>query len=191
MAERVCVAQIGAPHGVHGEVRLWTFTADPMAVTHYGPLQSEDGKRAFEIDAVRPAKGHLVARLRGVDNRDAAERLTNVKLFVPRERLPQTEADEFYHADLIGLRAEDEDGNEIGAVIAVHNFGAGDILEVQPPEGGTMLLPFTEAAVPEVDIKGGRLVVVLPEETEVLEEGDSSSPPPLRGRSAPKAPGGG
>jgi len=170
MAERVCVAQIGAPHGVHGEVRLWTFTADPMAVTHYGPLQSEDGKRAFEIDAVRPAKGHLVARLRGVDNRDAAERLTNVKLFVPRERLPQTEADEFYHADLIGLRAEDEDGNEIGAVIAVHNFGAGDILEVQPPEGGTMLLPFTEAAVPEVDIKGGRLVVVLPEETEAPEQ---------------------
>ena len=169
MADRVCVAQIGAPHGVRGEVRLWTFTADPMAVTRYGPLQTEDGKRAFEIDTVRPAKGHLVARLRGIDDRDAAERLTNIKLFVPRERLPETEEDEFYHADLIGLTAEDEDGNEIGAVIAVHNFGAGDILEIQPPGGGAMLLPFTETVVPEVDIKGGRLVVVLPEETEVPE----------------------
>jgi 16S rRNA processing protein RimM len=172
MADRVCVAQIGAPHGVRGEVRIWTFTADPMAVTRYGPLQSEDGKRAFEIEAVRPAKGHLVARLRGVDDRDAAERLTNIKLFVPRERLPLPEDGEFYHADLIGLRVEDKNGSEIGAVIAVHNFGAGDLLEVQPPEGGAMLLPFTDAVVPEVDIKGGRVVVVLPEETEAPREKD-------------------
>jgi 16S rRNA processing protein RimM len=169
MADRVCVAQIGAPHGVRGEVRLWTFTDDPMAVTRYGTLQSEDGKRAFDIEAVRPAKGHLVARLRGITDRDAAERLTNIKLFVPRERLPQTEADEFYHADLVGLRVEDEDGNEIGAVIAVHNFGAGDLLEIQPPEGGAMLLPFTETVVSEIDIKSGRLVVVLPEEMEAPE----------------------
>ena len=166
MADQVCVAQIGAPHGVRGEVRLWTFTADPMAVTRYAPLQTEDGKRAFEIDAVRAAKGHLVAKLRGIDSRDAAERLTNIKLFVPRERLPEIESDEFYHADLIGLRVDDENGNEIGAVIAVHNFGAGDLLEIQPPEGGAMLLPFTETVVPEVDIKSGRLVVVLPQETE-------------------------
>ena len=166
MADRVCVAQIGAPHGVRGEVRLWTFTADPRAVTQYGPLETEDGKRSFEISKVRPAKGHLVARLRGVDDRDAAERLTNIKLFVPRERLPAPEDDEFYHADLIGLTAEDADGNKIGAVTAVHNFGAGDILEIQPPEGGAMLLPFTETVVPEVDIKGGRLVVVPPKLTE-------------------------
>jgi 16S rRNA processing protein RimM len=165
MANRVCVAQVGAPHGVRGEVRLWTFTADPMAVTQYGPLESEDGKRTFEIEKVRQAKDHLVARLRGVPDRDAAERLTNIKLFVLRERLPAPEDGEFYIADLIGLRVDDEDGNEIGAVIAVHNFGAGDIVEIQPPEGGTMLLPFTEAAFPEVDIKGGRLVVVLPVET--------------------------
>jgi 16S rRNA processing protein RimM len=163
MVDRICVAQIGAPHGVRGEVRLWTFTADPMAITQYGPLETEDGKRSFEIGTVRQAKDHLVARLRGVDDRDAAERLTNIKLFVPRERLPEAEDGEFYHTDLIGLRAEDEDGNEIGAVIAVHNFGAGDILEIQPPSGGAMMLPFTQTAVPEVDIKGGRLVVVLPE----------------------------
>jgi 16S rRNA processing protein RimM len=166
MANRVCVAQIGAPHGVRGEVRLWTFTADPMAVARYGPLETEDGKRVFEIERVRPAKGHLVARLRGIDSREAAETLTNTKLFVPRERLPAPEDDEFYHADLVGLRVDDEDGNEIGAVIAVHNFGAGDILEIQPPEGGTMMLPFTETVVPEVDIAGGRLVIVLPTEKE-------------------------
>ena len=188
MAKRVCVAQIGAPHGVRGEVRLWTFTADPMAVTRYGALESEDGKRAFEIDAVRRAKDHLVAKLRGIADRDAAERLTNIKLFVPRDRLPEIESDEFYHADLIGLRVDDEDGNHIGAVIAVHNFGAGDILEIQPVGGGTMMLPFTETMVPQVDLKGGRLVVVLPEESEATES--SSSPPPLRGRSAPKVPRG-
>jgi len=173
MAKRVCVAQIGAPHGVRGEVRLWTFTADPMAVTRYGALETEDGKRIFEIDAVRHAKDHLVAKLRGVADRDAAERLTKVKLFVPRDRLPEIESDEFYHTDLIGLRVDDEDGNEIGAVIAVHNFGAGDILEIQPPGGGAMLLPFTETVVPEVDIKGGRLVAVLPDETEAPEHKNS------------------
>src|SRR5690349_1846567 len=166
MTNRVCVAQIGAAHGVRGEVRLWTFTADPMAVTQYGPLESEDGKRSFEISAIRAAKDHLVARLKGVDDRNAAERLTNTKLFVARERLPQTESDEFYHADLIGLRVEDGNGNEIGAVIGVYNFGAGDILEIQPPGGGAMMLPFTETVVPEVDIKGGRIVVVPPVETE-------------------------
>src|SRR6476620_3333180 len=170
MANRVCVAQIGAPHGVRGEVRLWTFTADPMAVTRYSPLESEDGKRRFEIETVRPAKDHLVARLKGVDDRTAAERLTNLKLFVPRAQLPEIEADEFYHADLIGPSAEDAAGNAIGAVIAVHNFGAGDLLEIQPPEGSTMLLPFIETVVPEVDVKGGRLVVVLPEETEAPEQ---------------------
>ena len=172
MANRVCVAQIGAPHGVRGEVRLWTFTADPMAATHYGPLETEDGTRSFEIATVRPGKDHLVARLRGIEDRDAAEKLTNTKLFVPRERLPEADDGEFYHADLIGLRADDEDGNAIGAVIAVHNFGAGDIIEIQPPEGGTMLLPFTETVVPEVDIKGGRIVVALPNETEAKEQED-------------------
>ena len=110
-AQRICVAQIGAPHGVRGEVKLWSFTADPLAVKDYGTLESEDGAARFEIEAVRPAKDHLVARLRGVSDRDAAGRLTNLKLFVPRERLPEPEADdEFYHADLIGLAVVDADG---------------------------------------------------------------------------------
>jgi 16S rRNA processing protein RimM len=172
MANRICVAQIGAPHGVRGEVRLWTFTADPIAVTRYGPLETEDSARVFEIDKVRPAKGHLVARLRGIDSREAAEKLTNTKLFVPRDRLPAPEDDEFYHTDLIGLAAVDADGNQIGSIIAVHNFGAGDILEIQPPAGGTMMLPFTETVVPQVDIKGGRVTILLPEEIGVPKEKD-------------------
>ncbi len=167
---RVCVAQIGAPHGVRGEVRLWTFTAEPMAVMRYGPLESEDGNRSFEIGKARPAKGHLVVRLLGVDDREAAARLTNIKLFVSRERLPTPEDDEFYHADLIGLATVDENGVQFGVIAAVHNFGAGDILEIQPPQGGTMLVPFTEAVVPTVDIKGGRVTVVLPRETEAPKE---------------------
>jgi 16S rRNA processing protein RimM len=160
-AQRVCVAQIGAPHGVRGEVKLWPFTADPQSVRDYGPLETEDGAARFEIEALRAAKDHLVVRLKGVSDRNAAERLTNTKLFVPRERLPATEADdEFYHADLIGLAVIDTAGQELGSVAAIHNFGAGDLIEVKPTQGGTtVLLPFTEAAVPEVDIAGQRIVV--------------------------------
>jgi 16S rRNA processing protein RimM len=162
MAERVCIAQIGAPHGVRGEVRLRAFTEDPLSVKRYGPLEAEDGRR-FEIEAVRPAKDMLVARLKGVSDRDAAERLTNLRLYVARDRLPQPADGEFYHADLIGLAATTADGARFGTVKAVHNFGAGDLLEIEPATGGpTVMLPFTEVAVPVVDIAGGRLVVVEP-----------------------------
>ena len=164
MAERICVAQIGGAHGLRGEVRLKSFTADPMAVSDYGPLTTEDGAATFEIEAVRPAKGHLVARFRGIGDRDTAERLANVRLFVPRERLPPLAVDEFYHTDLIGLSAVTADGTEIGTVVAVHDFGAGDILELLPPGGGTtIMLPFTAAFVPSVDIANGRIVVAPPE----------------------------
>jgi 16S rRNA processing protein RimM len=160
---RICVAQIGGAHGIRGEVKLKSFTADPMAVRDYGPLQSEDGTVSVEIEALRPAKGHLVARLRGVADRNAAERLANLRLFVPRERLPPPAADEFYHADLIGLRAVTADGAEIGTVVAMHDFGAGDILELEPLTGGTtIMLPFTDACVPSIDIAGGRIVVAPP-----------------------------
>jgi 16S rRNA processing protein RimM len=160
-AQRICVAQIGAPHGVRGEVKLWPFTAEPESVRDYGPLESEDGARRFEIETLRTAKDHLLVRLKGVNDRDAAERLTNTRLFVPRERLPATEADdEFYHADLIGLAVVDADGNELGSVAALHNFGAGDLIEVKPAQGNaTVLLQFTEAAVPVVDLAGRRIVV--------------------------------
>ena len=164
MAERICVAQIGAAHGVRGEVRLRSFTTDPMAVRAYGPLETEDGSARFEIETLRQAKDHLVARLRGVDDRDAAEKLTNLTLYVPRNRLPATDPGEFYHADLIGLVAVDTKGASLGKVVAVQNFGAGDLLEIEVDERtGTVMVPFTEAAVPKVDIEGGRVVVDPPE----------------------------
>jgi 16S rRNA processing protein RimM len=163
VAERICVAQIGGPHGIRGEVKLKSFTADPLAVKDYGTLTSEDGSAQFEIETVRPAKSHLVARFRGVEDRNAAERLTNLKLFVPRDRLPPPAAEEFYHADLIGLSAVTADGTAVGTIVAIHDFGAGDILELRPSAGGaSMLLPFTDTFVPSVDIAAGRIVVAPP-----------------------------
>jgi len=162
----VCVARIGAPHGVRGAVKLWTFTEDPLAIKRYGPLASKDGARSFEVTHVREAKGHLVATLKGVATREDAERLNGVELYVAREKLPATEADEYYHADLIGLAAVNAAGEPVGRVSAIHNFGAGDIIEIAPMSGPTMLLPFTNAVVPEVDIAGGRVVIELPEEVE-------------------------
>ena len=162
-AARVCVARIGAAHGLRGEVRLNSFTADPLAVTRYGALETEDGARAFEIDTCRQGKGFLVARFKGIADRTAAEWLCNLDLYVPRERLPPPDAGEFYHADLIGLRALAPDGAEIGTVVAVQNFGAGDLLEIAPSAGGvTMMLPFTAAVVPKVDVAAGLVVVVPP-----------------------------
>jgi 16S rRNA processing protein RimM len=163
---RICVAKIGAAHGVRGEVRLWHVTEDPLAVTRYGALETEDGARRFEIASARAAKDHLVARIKGVDTRDDAEKLTGLELYVARARLPKTDADEFYHADLIGLAASTPDGREMGRVVAVHNFGAGDILEIAPKQGVTFLLPFTNAAVPHVDIVAGTLTIDPPTEIE-------------------------
>jgi 16S rRNA processing protein RimM len=164
VTERVCVAQIGAAHGIRGEVKLWSFTADPLAIREYGPLETEDGAARFEIESLRSAKDHLVVRFSGVDDRNTAERLTNLRLFVPRTRLPPTEADEFYHADLIGLKAVDANGNEFGTVIAVQNFGAGDLLEIKIPDGSeTVLMPFTVMTVPTVDVAGGCIVIDPPQ----------------------------
>ncbi len=165
MVERICVAQIGAPHGVRGEVKLRSFTADPGAVADYGPLETEDGTQRFAIEALRPAKDHLVARLSGVRDRDAAERLTNLRLYVARERLPPPEPDEFYHADLIGLRAESRDGAELATIVGIHDFGAGDLLELRPLGASrTVMMPFTAATVPVVDIAGGRIVIDPPQD---------------------------
>ena len=162
MTDRICVAQIGAAHGIRGEVRLRSFTGDPMAVTSYGPLESEDGKQRFEIEALRPAKDVFVARLRGVADRDAAEKLTNLRLYVSRDKLPPAEEGEFYHADLVGLVAVTPDGAALGTVSAVLNFGAGDILEIKPVSGEPLLVPFTDTTVPDIDMKAGRMVVVPP-----------------------------
>jgi 16S rRNA processing protein RimM len=164
-AARVCVAEIGAAHGTAGEVRLRAFTENPLAVTQFGPLQAEDG-RAVAITSLRPGKDCLIARVAGVADRTGAERLRNVKLYVAREKLPAIEEPEtWYHADLIGLSAVGSDGTALGSVVAVQNFGAGDLLEIAPAAGGpTLLLPFTDAVVPLVDVPNGRVVVNPPAE---------------------------
>ncbi|MHC1945197.1 ribosome maturation factor RimM [Bradyrhizobium sp. UFLA06-06] len=164
MPSLVCVARIGAAHGVRGAVRLWTFTEDPLAVKDYGPLMTKDGTRQFEVTHAREAKDHLVVTLKGVASRDDAERLNGLELYVPRDRLPDTDDGEYYHTDLIGLAAVTTSEQPLGKVIAIHNFGAGDIIEIAPPQGATMLLPFTNAVVPTVDLDGGRVVIDLPKE---------------------------
>ena len=166
MAAKICIARIGAAHGVRGAVKLWTFTEDPLAVRHYGPLFTKDGTRAFEVTTAREAKGHLVATMKGIATREDAERLNGIELYVARDKLPATDDDEYYHADLIGLTAVNAANEPLGRVIAIHNFGAGDIIEIAPPHGATMLLPFTNAVVPSVDLAGGRVVIELPAEIE-------------------------
>jgi 16S rRNA processing protein RimM len=171
VVDRICVARIGAAHGVRGEVKLWSFTEDPAAVANYGPLETQDGKQRLEIEALRPAKDHFVARIGGVNDRDAAERLRNLELYVPRTRLPAIEEDDtFYHADLIGLDAVTPDGIQIGTVRAVHNFGAGDIIEITPVGSGeSLMLPFNDATVPKIDIESKQIVLLPPAE---IESGD-------------------
>lgn len=176
MSALICVARIGAAHGVRGAVKLWTFTEDPFAVKRYGPLLSRDGKRQFELAQAREARDHLVATFKGVTTRDEAERLNGIELYVAREKLPATDAGEYYHADLIGLAAVTTTGEPLGRVLAIHNFGAGDIIEIAPPKGTTMLLPFTNAVVPEVDLAGGRVLIALPQEIEGEDRGESTSP---------------
>ena len=175
--DHICIARIGAAHGVRGAVKLWTFTEDPFAVQSYGPLVTKDGARQFEVATARAAKGHLVATLKGVATREDAERLNGIELYIAREKLPATDEDEYYHADLIGLPAVTPSNEPLGIVIAIHNFGAGDIIEIAPPQGATMLLPFTNAIVPTVDLAAGRVVVELPGEiVGDTPEDDTSAP---------------
>jgi 16S rRNA processing protein RimM len=166
VSAQVCVARIGAVHGVRGAVKLWTFTEDPFAVTRYGPLSTRDGTRSFEVTHAHKAKGFLVATFKGVATRNEAEHLNGLELYVAREKLPELDDDEYYYADLIGLVAETTAGKPLGKVIAIHNFGAGDIIEIAPASGATMLLPFSNAVVPSVDLAGGRVVIELPDEIE-------------------------
>jgi len=162
--DRVLVGDIGRPQGLQGEVRIRSFTAEPASIAEYGPLEDETGTRLFEIESLRVTPKALSARIKGVTTREEAEALTGTKLFVPRSRLPERAEDEWYHSDLIGLAAINADGATIGTVIAVHNFGAGDLLEIESPGGGaTVLMPFTRETVPEVDVEGGWLRVARPE----------------------------
>ena len=161
---------------MRGAVKLWTFTEDPLAVKRYGPLSTKDGARQFEVTSAREVKDHLVATLKGITTREQAERLNGLELYVAREKLPATDEGEFYHADLIGLAAVTAADAPLGRVVAIHNFGAGDIIEIAPSHGATMLLPFTSAVVPTVDLKNGRVVIELPGEIEGERDGEDEMP---------------
>ena len=163
MAELVCVGAIAGAFGVNGEVRLKSFCAEPEAIADYAPLTDEAG-RSYSVDLTRPITNGFAAHLGGVTTKEQADALRGVQLFAPRDRLPAPEEDEYYHADLIGLRVLDTGGTEIGTVRSVHDHGAGDLLEIQGPGlKATVLLPFTKACVPTVDIAGGRIIADPPE----------------------------
>jgi len=161
--DRLLLGEIGAAQGLKGEVRIRSYTQDPAAIARYGALEDGQG-RSIEIESVRVAPKSLIARIKGVTTREAAEALCHTKLYIERARLPEHEEEEWYHIDLIGLAANDTRGEPIGTVVAVHNFGAGDLIEVKPLSGGaTVLVPFTRETVPEVDVESGRLTLVPPE----------------------------
>ncbi len=162
MTERICVGAVAGAFGVTGEVRLKSFCAEPAAIAGYAPLTTEDGARSFGVRLGHAIDGGFTARLTGIGTRDAAEALRGTALYAERDRLPTLPDDEFYHADLIGLAVLDPGGAALGTVRAVLNHGAGDLLEIAGP-GGTLLLPFTRAAVPTVDLAAGRIVADPPE----------------------------
>jgi 16S rRNA processing protein RimM len=161
---RVCLGVVAGAHGVRGALKVKSFTAEPDDIAAYGPLTDEAGERAFTLRIVGHARGQLVIKVEGINDRNAAEALKGTRLHVARPVLPEPAADEFYHADLIGLRADDADGADLGTVRAVHDYGAGDLIEIRAEDGTEHLVPFTRAAVPEVDLDAGRIVVALPDE---------------------------
>lgn len=170
----VQMAVIGAAHGIKGELRVKTFTGEPLALADYGPLYARDG-RAFQIVDIRPANTVVVVRFKGVNDRNAAEALAGTELFVDRSMLPDDgEEDEFYHADLVGLEVRDDAG-VIGKVVAVHNFGGGDILDVTLGERKGVLIPFTQAAVPDVSIAEG-FIQVDPAAAGLIDDEDGDAP---------------
>ncbi|MGL4322004.1 MAG: ribosome maturation factor RimM [Paracoccaceae bacterium] len=164
MSDLICIGSIAGSYGVQGEVRLKSFCAEPSDIASYGPLTTEDGGRSFVVKLSRPVTGGYGARLSGITTKEQADALRGAALFVDRAKLPSLPDDEFYHADLIGLAVHDTGGAAMGRVIAVHNHGAGDLLEVQPDgPKSAILLPFTRAIVPTVDLKARRIIVDVPE----------------------------
>ncbi len=159
--ERVCLGAIAGAHGVEGLVRIKSFTEKPTDIGAYGPLSDEAGERRFALSVTGRAKGVVLARIDGVTNRTQAEALKGTRLYLPRAALPAPAADEYYYADLVGLVVELPDGTAVGTVLGVDNFGAGDVLDVatRRPGGAVVAVPFTRAAVPVVDLEGGRIVV--------------------------------
>jgi len=161
------VGRVAGAFGVRGEVRITSFTAEPLALVDYKTLQREDGSVGLTLTAGRAAKGGIVVRAKEVETREQAEALRGLKLYIPRSQLPEPDEDEFYVTDLVGLAVVDPTGEPLGRVKAVQDFGAGDLLEIAPAEGGaTWYLPFTREAVPDVRIADGVVVGVKPDEVE-------------------------
>jgi 16S rRNA processing protein RimM len=170
MGDDVLLGVVIGAQGLGGEVRVKTFTETPDHLGAYGPLRTAEG-RALEIAGTRAMKAGVVAvRFKGVNDRSAAEALAGAKLFVSRATLPATDADEFYHADLIGLRAQDHEGRVLGEIRAIHNFGAGDVIEIEREDKSTLLLPFTKDFVPQVNLVDGYAVVTEPMDEEAEQE---------------------
>ena len=167
----ILIGVFGAPQGVRGEVRVKSLTADPAAIGAYGPLTDQNRGRKFVFESLRRLKGDmLVARVAGVSSREAAEALKGVEIFARRDQLPPPADDEFYWDDLIGLEAVDMAGAPLGRVVALMNHGAGDVLEIAPAHGETLLLPFTKRVAPRVDFDAGRIVIQPPREVEDEDE---------------------
>lgn len=161
---RICLGVISGAHGIGGQVRIRPYTDQPQDMVSYGPLTNKDGTFSIETESFKVVKNTLVATISGIDTRAAAAALHGTELFVDRDVMPETDDDEWYYSDLIGLRVDDPEGRAIGAVSSILNYGAGDLIEVDPKVGGdTVLVPFTAKFVPEVDIAGGRLTIDLPE----------------------------
>ena len=164
MTDRVCVGAIAGAFGVRGEVRLKSFCAEAADIAAYGALTTEDGKRSFTVTLTRPVPEGFAARLTGIASKEEADALRGTRLYAPREALPSLPDDEFYHADLLGLTALDTGGRELGKIAAVLNHGAGDLLELRGPGlKGSVLVPFTRAIVPTVDLASGRVIIDPPE----------------------------
>jgi 16S rRNA processing protein RimM len=187
---RLCVGIITGAQGVRGAVRIKSFTAVPEDVAAYGPVADEAGQREFALRPVGRAKGVVIATIAGVADRDAAERLKGVRLYVARDKLPAPGEEEYYHADLIGLAAVLRDGTPLGRVRAVHEYGAGDSLEVASESGVTVMVPFTRAAVPEVDLAAGRLVIEPLDGLLDNRPVEAEIPSPRRGEGGPREAGG-
>lgn len=160
-AALVCVAKVTGAHGVRGAVRLRCFTEAPQNVAAYGPVCDHAGRELFALTVTGPAKGGVIARVVGIEDRDAAEALAGLALYIPRDRLPEPDEDEFYEGDLIGLTAVDCSGAPRGRVVAVHDFGAGEIVEIAG-DGESLMLPFTRESVPEIDLTARRVVIDPP-----------------------------
>ena len=159
---RVCVGRIAGAHGVQGLIRINSYTEDPMDVAAYGPVTDENGERMFELEVKRMTKTQVVARIKGVMDRNAAEALQGLRIYILREVMPPTADDEFYCEDLVGLSAETVDGEPLGNVLSLQEFGAGEMLEIGRRRGGTTLVPFTKDIVPRVDLEAKRVVIDPP-----------------------------